>query len=714
MNCTIKLYNDRYLTIQNNYKIDNLEDYLGNPIQKIENFQLVKIEPTLSIKLNVPQEYSNNVGQSFRYVSISTEENNRTWYFFVISTEWKSQNTVLFNLVMDTVNTFDNIVFSDKTMIIRSHKDRWKANQKLGERLLPEVDKTNEGLNGLPLYKISDIVLGKESDDANLNQPWYLVYRTPDTPTSSSPIEVRLYPQKGIPLIVFSNLTISYTSLEEGKQYFFMQNDGNQKAFLSSSTSTIAIGSETERSSRKYRVIGFSLMKENNNVVASTIEQDEINYSITYLRFATNSSVTLSQVHLERYSSNMVAVQDTSILYSYPVLWQSPDKDNRLYCRPFSSVDKTNDRLIKIIEMPYCPVNYSWDEKGNIATAGTGTDWNDSLEIVVDKDAEFLRSDIAKIIPENDFFDISDYAKNTVRGQFDDPKTLNSSFFMTKIVYDSYSISLPWESFDFSASTEHYLELEMKQSNAIQSNIAFHLKTHNIYFKDTNDYSLFLISTRNNESPIYTNAYLEYLKNGYNYDRKSQTRATALTWATTGLSLVGSAVSFALSGMTGGLSAVAGVGLLTSAVASIGNAINNTAQNEQNIQRNLETSKNQATNVSGVDDLDLLKFYGDNKIHKINYEVSDNMKDKLNDLFYYFGYAVNQYGKPNTKSRMWFNYIQADVVLDNGKNAPYNIYQQDIIERYKRGVTVFHMNIINDKKTWDLAQTKENWEVSLL
>ena len=249
----------------------------------------------------------------------------------------------------------------------------------------------------------------------------------------------------------------------------------------------------------------------------------------------------------------------------------------------------------------------------------------------------------------------------------------------------------------------------MKASNSIQSNLAFHFVTNDINYIDNADYSLYLVSTRNNEVPIYNNAYIDYLRNGYNFDRKSQTREAALTWTTTALSLVGSAVSFALTPVTGGLSAAAGVGLLTSTVASIGRAITATVQNESNIQKTLEQTKSQATNVSGVDDLDLLKYYGQNKVHFMKYTVSENMKKKLNDLFYYCGYAYQNYGKPNLNSRLWFNFVQCDPVFE--RYNVYNEYLDDISAHFKLGVTIFHHD---ENGNYDLKQTKENWEVSLL
>ena len=44
---------------------------------------------------------------------------------------------------MDTLNTFYYIFknsFSEKTLIIRQHADRWLPNQKLGNPLMPKIN----------------------------------------------------------------------------------------------------------------------------------------------------------------------------------------------------------------------------------------------------------------------------------------------------------------------------------------------------------------------------------------------------------------------------------------------------------------------------------------------------------------------------------------------------------------------------------------------
>ena len=94
-------------------------------------------------------------------------------------------------LSLDSINTFNGYIdFSSKTTVIRQHEDRFRDIQpiKAGTelKLYRQIDNVDEGITPTKL-KASDTRITDLT--ANLNQTWYLVYRTPDTPTSNSPIE---------------------------------------------------------------------------------------------------------------------------------------------------------------------------------------------------------------------------------------------------------------------------------------------------------------------------------------------------------------------------------------------------------------------------------------------------------------------------------------------------------------------------------------------
>ena len=62
---------------------------------------------------------------------------------------------------------------------------------------------------------------------------------------------------------------------------------------------------------------------------------------------------------------------------------------------------------------------------------------------------------------------------------------------------------------------------------------------------------------------------------------------------------------------------------------------------------------------------------------------------------------------PNLTTRYRFNYLQADIDLNTKYKGYLQPYYDDIVERFKLGVTVFHTND-------DFNQTYENWESWLI
>ena len=131
------------------------------------------------------------------------------------------------------------------------------------------------------------------------------------------------------------------------------------------------------------------------------------------------------------------------------------------------------------------------------------------------------------------------------------------------------------------------------------------------------------------------------------------------------------------------------------------------------IASKLEQLKNQAVSVAGSDDIDLLEFYSNNRGQLTEWRCSDNMRKAIYDLFYYCGYATNEMKVPNLYSRLWFNFIQAELEIKENNNLP-DFVTNDLIERFKNGVTVMHCLVEQvgqeQVKSWDFDQEKENWE----
>ena len=131
---TLKLVQDCPIIEERNFKVDNFSDITSNTaglgyVLTISNFQYVKHSLNLSIKVNLEQsnlEYIQNNNYNYMTITHSSTGAKEVGYF-IVGKKWLSENTIQFDLRMDTINTFlDSVQLSDKTKILREHKDRFK------------------------------------------------------------------------------------------------------------------------------------------------------------------------------------------------------------------------------------------------------------------------------------------------------------------------------------------------------------------------------------------------------------------------------------------------------------------------------------------------------------------------------------------------------------------------------------------------------------
>ena len=383
------------------------------------------------------------------------------------------------------------------------------------------------------------------------------------------------------------------------------------------------------------------------------------------------------------------------------------------YVKGIDSVDKTDSKLFKIIKLPYAPSTITMDSDGKIVT---------SPEWEYDTSTQYLKLVINQQFKENHLsnFEINPIEEamdkwltpsaSDLRIEYLDPKLKHSDFYQNKMVYDSFNYIIQLEKVDNSkVNLLQPFSVDFKCTSTINSRFLF---KYNYPVKlATEDYSNIMPVARNNEVSIFSNAYLNYLRNGYNYDVKNKERQEAMAIFSTALGTVGQIASVGL-GFASGNPAVfvsSALSATTSTVNGLINLINMTAQNEANLSQKIAQAKAQATAVSGSDDLDLMEYYSGNRLKLINYRCSDKIYKLLDDLFYYSGYNTDELGIPNMNSRLWFNYVACDLNIDTHSYIPEEIVTV-LMQKYSEGVTVLHK--VNN--TWDFEQVKENWEVSIL
>lgn len=364
-----------------------------------------------------------------------------------------------------------------------------------------------------------------------------------------------------------------------------------------------------------------------------------------------------------------------------------------------NTVDRTDTKILKIINLPYCPLDLNND-------IFDGNGWvYDSTNKCLKLD-KLTREMETVIYPNYNPLEVLkvnvDFTKVN-RNDNLESKIYNSEFYTPKFVYDNFSYQYNLENVNEDNLPERNA-ITFKITNTINSKMLFDM---NLDLKRSNsDYDGLCLIARNNELTLFNSAYLNYIRNGYNYDIKNRNMSIAKSVLT---GIAGTVGAGAALGSKGG-AAGAAVGIAGGLATTMANVAMTEISADWAINQKLKETELQAVSVSGSDDIDLLRYYtGGNKAKYVIYKCSDRVRQAILDLFYYCGYKDGTYGVPVLTTRRWFNYIECDPVFNEEAATPYKEYLDDIKERYQAGITVYH----RVSGSYDFNQVKENWETSL-
>lgn len=291
-------------------------------------------------------------------------------------------------------------------------------------------------------------------------------------------------------------------------------------------------------------------------------------------------------------------------------------------------------------------------------------------------------------------------------------KLFHSDYYYHKLAFDSDSIMVELQKIN-----NEYLSLENnlitgRVSNTLNSSFIFKLNQYiderGIAFSE--DYQNVLISNKNNQVSIINSDYINYLRNGYNYDKKINEMDSASDIKNLVLNGLQVGAGLALAPTTGGLSAISaiqgGIGLVNGFV----NLAENQERRNMAMEQKLIQLKNQAVNVRGNSPIDISEFYSKNRLIDFEYSIRERTKDVLFNLFYYCGYTQSRYGAPKFNQRARFDFIQCEAVFKNVYRISQEIIDELII-CFTNGVFYLHY-VDNFENMFNFKY--ENWENSLL
>lgn len=815
---TVKLYPSTstkpwLLTPGKLFKVDNMTSYLStnfsDTLEEVKNVQYFKHKLETSIKLDMSQKNAQPTfkGKSFKYMSIQNV-GEPIVYYFVKKTTWTSENCVLYELVMDVLNSLVeglDYKFKRNTRIIREHKSRLTLTDNKRFAVIsgtidnigwtPQVDDIAwvnlspdntfdariqflsvdidhetfaiEVLSGsidlgtLNLYSDSryedadeieftcnDIEYDKDvvrnidyvpeninpmlqcgsgegyevGDDNSFNTSWYLLYRNqndPDPDSYINPVDCYLIPEEDVPVTmgVITNGRIYASNLDSGKVYYPRIDASHTITFNGITINNLAYPQR--------RMVVVKRGDNENILINAIIAQYDLNSS----SWVATSSVQYETKFIELnglpypyavYTAVYTIDSYCSSIYGNENESWDTDETPR-YLDSVRYLDKTDSKNIKLIKLPYCPYNFPISN-GKLSL--DNADWTyvslGALKVLKLNDLNtklqhtFNNDDATPlhVFHIGSLEDVSPSINDLRQSEtlVYESKLYNSEFHQPKLIYDSFTYTFELEKLDaYPYYFSDTLNITFTMTRTINSKFMFEFKGLYFRYADQN-YQKVVTIARNNEAVLYNVPYINYIRNGFNYDVKAKNISNASNWVGLGMSALATGVSF----LAPGPLKVAGiVGGMISVAQNVKNTIVSTMQGEENLKQKLLQSQNQTASVSGSDDVDLMSEYSGNRLKYLVYQPSPNMKHLLQELFFYAGYNSGRMGVPTHNNRVNFDYLECDAIFeDDGVNLPQEILEE-LKNCFKHGVTYIHKTS-RATNAWDIKQEYENWEVELM
>lgn len=768
-----------------NYAIESIDKYLDN-CWSSDEMEVRYIEPKLrqTIVLKGTQSYL-ATGLMYNYAKVITQDETYTTiqYYFVQSLDWGSHKSVKVNLYLDTLNTLKYYItnnLDDKTTIIREHRDRWKL---VNGQLIAIVDKYAEDLNVAKTEQTTRV----ELNNSNL---FYVQISANATTTNNTDT----HPYKN--LICYENTTQidpagtsagTYTVPVDNHVYTFLEGTITYKTSSTASTNSYTIGASTKS------VDG----------IVSTLRMIKVSPSEVKLVYCTGDSFPYAY-HTETTELYYLSAKVSNV--------------RRMYRETYSASVFSLVALDRVPFLSYTDINVGYYSAHNVVgiddldkTQSYIMQINPIPQFALTSNFEFIEgynmlllSTYRWRIAKSNTLDTNTHTYNgaTLTDNYDytlESKLLHPTITESSVNYQGNILfNIDWARLTEGSTTSITDYITLSDSNVSLLKFNTNLTNYNTYSQF--DGVSFVANKYN--VPLFTNAWTEYVRNGYNYDVAELSRQKTLQGWNIALGAVNAGVG--MSGTVG-----RGIGMISNAVKSYTRTKNekineqfenmfvdplsayeyagySSAKNGYNMYygewdhdadtfnkyseyipatsvdpyakraaknaakqylknnsagelgtmvlsqginslgsavsagysissananyENMIISKSQAKTTINGNTTDY-KLAIDNIL---TYEVWQPEQYVLEDIaktFFYTGYSHPVIAKPNINTRLWFNYIQCiphwTLKAINETNPE---WLADYTNKLQSGVTVFHYI---ESAGWDLAQTHENWEMSI-
>ena len=710
-----------------------------------------KIEPEMEIKLEMDSAFAIPVNvEDYDYAMIQADGGtgrvNKLPYF-IEKIDRVSDQVVRVRLLFDELNFMSAIgsadgiasFLSDRTRVTREHKDRF-AKSKTGKSYLPIIDRFPEGISGNFRRTSKEAIELSENVKTGKGFDWTAFYFSDGT-DASSPISSFLVADEPLfqKTIKAAKDTLAYADIPENVSLYFALPEASDKTvegYIStggaSPSRSITLGEEADIDGRRCVVMAARIW---------TGRKDGATFLYTYFYkewydknglFVKEEQVSVALDRMVKivaprcarvFSGASAWPTSMAAILRLPTLsaFFKKDVDDLERIVAESDIDRTSLGLKKAICLPYRPFDRDdagYLPEGCFVVAGKILLASGSLESTISftpKGRElYLPSMSAKPTEATD-------GKATALQL--EPKVYSSEFRFSKLVYDSFSIVLKGEDTYFNSNLSETgndkIVFKFFASPSMVSEFDFSIYSYPGYSASefiltpvwSEDYPLHLIINRNNETPVFTSAYLDYLRTGYNYDLKSQAVQLGMQGLGIAISAINAGVGIAATFATGGLAAPYAVSAATGFASSIANIGKTAAENQRGNAQRLKELQAQGASVAGNSDFAVSKRYTKNRVSLETYSVEPRLINSARAFFYLKGYATDEIKAPSCHSRAHFDFIECEPVFQPEALSLFPKWMLELIaDDLRQGVTVMHA--VNGD--YDIGQTSSNYELSVL
>lgn len=694
----LKLYKTN-IRPEANVVVEGLDRYLSE-LTDVQTFPDLKwTQPDLDIMIKLPLSGHMTTLNEFNYASLFDQETGSTYYYFILDLKWKAHQTLRLQLSMDTLNTFwDELkanALAPETRVTRRYFDRWRRD---GDYLYPLVDKHPEDISAPSLLmKDSPTVVGDSTH-------WTLVYMTEYDQSdnlSENPTTCLAIPEFDLMLSNAGSVsrTLDSGSFPGGTCLCLDYEHTPNASVHSSSGQELFVADKPG----KYCMLIIQTSK-GVSVVAS---------AGTSILLPTINVIGADVIY--RQPNNF----DENVAHDY-WQWNDPVRfefDSLISFSKWYENNKTDPRLIKIIELPYAPFNAKRDGSGGIEIP---TGW----QLTAGGTLKLADSGLAfeSTIGSKELGPARIAASELDVTKANDPlryetKLWNSNYYTVKFIYDGNAHVPALENFaqPSTGATGYSTLVGFESSTGMDNSTMF---TFSDRETKTTDFGNYLVCNRTTEIPYYTNEYLNYLRYGKAVDERTRnlSGASALVGGIGSAVSTASGLAFSLKGAAiGGASggaiglAVGGaIGLISTAIATTSSI----ARANDQINSKIDQYTHQSSSISVNGDVSLFRSYGKNKLLMATYFPPDEIKESLARYFALRGYGCDECSQPEWNHRYWSDYFVISPVFRYA-NRMTRDYGGDVASRMQSGFRILHRHE-DQPHHYDWYNTRENWETSLM